>query len=70
MSWKDYKDWLETKNPSMFRVVWEWLWRAIVLYVAIAFVIVFIVAFIRELLAPQEPVKYLPQEERFEFRLQ
>jgi len=34
-TWQDFKNWLETQNPSLFAVVWAFVWRAWVIGFAI-----------------------------------
>jgi hypothetical protein len=38
-TWQDFKNWLETKNPSLFAVVWAFVWRAWVIGIAIGLVL-------------------------------
>jgi len=40
-TWQDFKNWLETQNPSLFAVVWAFVWRAwvIALGIGLAFAI-------------------------------
>jgi type III secretory pathway component EscU len=45
-NWTEFKNWLESKNPNMFLVVWAFAWRWLIIQVLVAFVFVLILRFL------------------------
>jgi type III secretory pathway component EscU len=45
-NWTEFKNWLESKNPNMFLVVWSFAWRWLIIQVLVAFVFVVVLRFL------------------------
>jgi len=45
-NWTDFKNWLESKNPNMFLVVWTFAWRWLIIQILVAFIFVVVLRFL------------------------